>query len=78
MNSSQLIQWLKTKNAYEIMSHNKITFLTCRTNPFHVKMYGLWTYVHMLYHHCGTQDFSAKNTETEVSSSDDTYIIYKF
>lgn len=50
----------------------------CRTNPFHVKMYGLWTYVHMLYQHCGTQDFSAKNTETEVSSSDDTYIIYKF
>lgn len=58
------------------MSHNKITFLMCRTNPFHVKMYGLWTYVHMLYQHCGT--VCAKNTETEVSSSDDTYIIYKF
>lgn len=76
MNSSQLIQWLKTKNAYEIMSHNKITFLMCRTNPFHVKKcmdYELMCTccISTVVHRTSVQ----KNTETEVSSSDDTNII---
>lgn len=50
----------------------------CRINFFYVKMYGLWIYEYMLYQYCGIQDFSVKNIEIEVFSSDDIYIIYKF